>query len=46
VTTVSQWQEGMGLGRRSTEDVPLGYVTDKFVFTVMLGVSFIVKMHC
>lgn len=35
----------MGLGGRSSEDVHLlGHVLEKLDFTVMLGVSFIIKM--
>lgn len=45
MTAVLQWQEGMG--RRSSEDVhSLGCVMEKFVFTVMLGVPFVIKMCC
>lgn len=47
MTAVLQWQEGLGLGRSSSEDVhSLGRVTEKFGVTVMLGVPFVIKMCC
>lgn len=45
MTTALRWQDGMGRGRSSSEDVySLGHVMEKFVFTVMLSAFFLIKM--